>query len=266
MLVLAVVGLMVVVVSAGGGRSRDRDGSGDYSCVCSTQCVGNTGTKNIGCRKSRVQFLQCAGITCSSQVCPTNQLFNAVTALCQPCPTGQHVDALNKRCVCNQGTTWVAKTQSCSQCATGTIQTADRCDCVSPAIINKGANACQICPSGTIRSGKGCTCTDTTKFFDAVSFTCLPCPGTWTTVTRTDRRGSYTKQVCQCPTLTDVFNPRTVKCVTCPNGSIVSTNKEGCKLCTCTAITQIYDVDNNVCVDRATYIGNSNSNSNSMGY
>jgi len=255
---------MTAMVSAhgGGGFGGGGNRNYDYSCVCGTQCTGNTGTKNFSCLKTRTQYRQCAEEVCSNKSCAAGQLFNPTTLLCEACPTGQHVDASMRRCVCNQGTTWNLKTRSCSgTCPSGSTVTADRCDCVYPAVENKVKNACEACPSGTTTRGrKGCTCTTPKLFWNAATFSCQPCPGSWVTVSKADRRGRvYTLEVCQCPTATDAFNKRTVACVTCPTGSTASTNDEGCRVCTCTSATQIYDEENNVCADRATFVRDSSS-------
>jgi len=248
LMVMAVVGLVVAVVSAREHGDRDHDEDRSRSCICKNQCNGNTVTKNLACR-SKTQYLHCAAAACTSVTCAADQLFNETAGACQACPTGQQVDANGQRCVCKPGTHLDRKTGLCVDCPKGFTQVAQgECRCPSPTVVNKGTNTCQVCPPLTTNTEESCTCTDPKMFFNSATFTCMVCPGNWVSVTETGRHGRTTvHQVCQCPAANDVFDKRTVKCVTCPTGSGVVSDDEGNKRCSCSGAMR-YDGTTNTCV------------------
>lgn len=217
--------------------------------MCRNHCVGKVGTLNIPCGPGRTQYIQCINTVCSSQSCASNELFDYATRTCQACPAGTHVDAYRTHCVCDYGTTSNFKTGTCGPCPTGSIQTADRCYCGGATVLNRAANACQSCPQGAVRSGDDCRCIVAKEFWNEDAFACQPCPGTWVTKTRVERRRTYTIEVCQCPNPTDVFNDDTVSCAPCPANSVLVSGTYG-NSCQCTIAGQKYDDDTNTCVDR----------------
>ena len=266
LLLLALIGLVTVaMVSARGGDSHGDDGDdrrgpfgggfgGGFNnwrrCACSTQCTGNTGTNNFRCAANRTTYIQCQEAVCSVQTCPDNNLFNYTSRQCEACPTGFHVDAYQRKCVCDQGTTFNRTTQTCTSCPVDAVVTADRCYCSATAL-SKPDNACKACPAGSTLSKKlQCRCNDTTAFWSENDFACKQCPGAWVNRTYTERRRrAYVVPVCECQGTNEVFNKYLVACSTCPAGSVVATNGFE-TTCRCSLVTQKYDSKTNTCVDR----------------
>jgi len=253
MIVLAVVGLMAVMVCAGDSHERGYNG-----CVCGTQCAGNTVTKNIGCRKSRTQYLECVGAVCFNQTCPTNSLFNSTSGGCVPCPSDRHVDATKTRCACNNGTTPDYKTGACVACPSGSILTADRCYCSATTVINPVSKACEPCPATATLAREGCKCKVETQFWNNGAFACQNCPGPWVNKTVTEGRRTTIEPFCTCPTAGQVFVEKTVSCVSCPATSNTVAGDEG-NYCQCTVTGQKYDAVTNTCAVPSTQDNDSSS-------
>lgn len=249
MVIFAVVGLMAASVSAHGGS-----GGGFLAwltgCSCTYNwCAKNTGTTNLRCGLSKVQYIGCQNEQCTANYCPANNLFNYTSKVCEPCPAGFHVDAFNQTCVCNQGTVFNRTSKSCVACPTNAVVTPDTCYCAGNTVYDKTSNACKNCPAGsTMKFGK-CSCNDRKQFWNSAAFACQNCPGTWVNVSVGGFffwRPRY-KEVCQCQGANQFFNKLMVSCMTCPPNSTAVNNVED-SFCKCTNRAELYDIKTNKCV------------------
>jgi hypothetical protein len=221
----------------GGGFGPTGAGCSCGSSARSNPCRNNTGTINIGCSRSN-KYVQCTDTTCTAQTCPTGQVWNTTLKSCAACQPGYHVAANNRTCVCNLGTTPTGPF-TCGTCPTAATINPDSCSCTSPLVLNKAANACQACPTNSVVRGDDCSCS-TQLFWNEAAWACQPCPGTWVS----SGSGRRVTQECRCNDTTQVFDERTVSCVSCPAGTTADDDGDSCD---CPIRGQYYNTTTQAC-------------------
>jgi len=250
----------------GGDYSSSEEGRGKFgpggavseSCTCvntgrRTTCRYNVGTLNLGCRNSN-SFVQCVEQTCSLQTCPDKQVWNRTQGACAPCASGTHLTTDLKRCSCDDGTTQDKKNPNtcvtCPSASVGWTTDNDRCQCLLTQVLDTNTNACRDCPADSNLNRGCCSCKNSTLFWSATAWSCLDCPGTWVTQPSSRPFRQPPRPVCRCTGTNQIFNRRTVACLTCPTGSVARLSPRGDDedTCQCPLVYQRFDDVTNQCV------------------
>jgi len=276
---MPIVGLFVGLLGTahGGGDSRGRGGpiGGDYSgssedggyygtgvisesCTCvnigrKPTCRYNVGILNMGCRNSN-NFVQCVDQTCSLQTCPPNQVWNRTLGVCAPCTPGSHLTSDLKRCSCDVGTTRYEKNpNTCVACPSGSVGWTteyDYCQCPLTQVLDTNTNVCRSCPADTYLNRGRCSCLNSALFWSSTAWGCQDCPGTWVTIPSSKPSKQPPRPVCRCSGPNQIFNRRTVSCLTCPTGSLARIQPRGDDedTCQCPLVYQRFDDVTGQCV------------------
>jgi hypothetical protein len=238
----------VLAVHAESDSSTGDDSSaGEEECRCrsgrlmgKSTCEGNTATGvQKGCRGTN-KYLQCDAAVCSEKTCPVDQVWSGTA--CDLCPKGKHVRADGQRCVCDIGTKLNRTTDLCSiPCPTGSNELNDSCKCPRNTLLDWNNNTCKVCPPESTQRDDECKCNDATPrlYFQASTWSCIPCPGTVQTV------GTFfTRQKCTCTGAGQIFDRKSVTCFTCP--AIAPRDKDGDE-CKCTIRGQKFNMKDQTC-------------------
>jgi len=231
-LVLAAVAVFSVKANGGGdpedtflARARCMCGTG-YWNPCSRQ--SSTSTQQIGCPLTN-SYLQCTGTSCAVANCTAGQVWNMTESKCDVCRSDMHVRADGQVCVCNQGTTFNFRNNSCVTCPANSVQTADNCTCPKTMVLDWKNNACKACPANSNLTRGQCVCS-ATQFWNANDWACEDCPGSWVNVSVSRRK---VVQVCKCTGANQIFDRQNVKCFNCPTANPVTAADNDNDACLC---------------------------------
>jgi len=232
--VLIFVAVAVFRVKANGTEDADDTFLARARCMCGkgywNPCSRQSATSalQIGCPLTN-SYLQCTGTACAVANCTAGQVWNMTEGKCDVCRSDMHVRADGQVCVCNQGTTFNFRNNSCITCPANSVQTADNCTCPKTMVLDWKNNACKACPANSNMTRGQCVCS-ATQFWNANDWACEDCPGSWVNVSVSRRK---VVQVCKCTGTNQIFDRKNVKCFDCPTANPVTTADNDNDECLC---------------------------------